>query len=178
MRYVGLCAATMGDFMASNANTEDDAAYLAYGVALVDAVDEAIRPWLLSLVELRCGGAVPDGAESAVNHSIEQSAEAAHRALSELAHADVDSPLSGPLERIRNSMGPITAVLSSLDVAQPRRDPMEVEMRPDDIYSLGPLTFLDLGDDVHSAGITWGAAKAHVHMSRRNTARPTLPTID
>jgi hypothetical protein len=38
---------------------------------------------------------------------------------------------------------------------------------PDDMFALGPLTWRDLGDDVHDAGIEWGAWKAAMIISRR-----------
>ena len=156
--------------MVSNEKNADQQKYLNYGLELVDAVDRAIRPWLQQVIEQRAGGGATADAEASIANAIEAAASQTHAALNDLAHADVDAPLSGPLERIRNSMGPVTDVLASINAHQVRRDPMDIEMRPDDVYALGPLTFLDLGEDVHSAGITWGAAKAHLHMSRRNSA--------
>ena len=38
------------------------------------------------------------------------------------------------------------------------------------MYDLTPGGFLDFGDDVQAAGLTWGAAKAHVHRHRRRVA--------
>ena len=38
---------------------------------------------------------------------------------------------------------------------------------PDDVYAIGPLAWSDLGEEVHEAGITWGAWKAATVLVRR-----------
>ena len=38
---------------------------------------------------------------------------------------------------------------------------------PDDVYAIGPLAWIDMGDDVHEAGISWGAWKAATVLTRR-----------
>jgi hypothetical protein len=38
---------------------------------------------------------------------------------------------------------------------------------PHDHYAVGPLTWKDLSEDVHDAGITWGAWKAATVLTRR-----------
>jgi len=75
--------------------------------------------------------------------------------------------LSGPLERIRQAVAPINNALAERNVSAPRRNAVDEQMRPNDTYELGPMTFRDLSDQVHEAGITWGAAKAHLHLKRR-----------
>lgn len=64
-------------------------------------------------------------------------------------------------------MSPITGALIAADIPPPARDPIDVEMRPNDIYGFGPHTFIELGQRVHDAGIAWGAAKAYLHVQRR-----------
>lgn len=76
--------------------------------------------------------------------------------LLRLANADADEIVSGPLEQIRRSLDPLRTYL---EMNAPRPDPGEFE--------LGPMAFSDLSDDVHEAGIAWGAAKAFLHLSRR-----------
>lgn len=83
--------------------------------------------------------------------------------LDELIVADVNEPRSGPLECIRQSLDPVTALLQGLAVDPAERDPFEERVRPDDPYALGPMSFLELGPEVHVAGIEWGAAKAFLH---------------
>jgi len=60
-----------------------------------------------------------------------------------------------------------TALLIEAGIPPVRRDEFEVRSMPDDMFALGPLTWRDLGDDVHDAGIEWGAWKAAMIISRR-----------
>jgi hypothetical protein len=35
------------------------------------------------------------------------------------------------------------------------------------VYDLSPAAFADLDPSLREPGLTWGAAKAHVHLARR-----------
>ena len=140
----------------------------AYGADLVAAVDLAIGPWLLE----QCNALLDGSPPASITQVIDDVAADAHRLLLELTTADIDLPLSGPLERIRRAVAPLTAALDAAGATRPNRDPFDIEMRPDDVYALGPMAFTDLGEDVHTAGITWGAAKAYLHQQRRLASDP------
>lgn len=142
-------------------------AYTSYGLALVSAVDAAIGPWLQGVVLDRFGGTIPDENQGLMEAAIEAAAVDAHWLLTELAVASADTPLSGPLERIRRAVKPVNDALAAAGVPQAHRDPVDVEMRPEDIYAIGPFTFIDLSAEVHDAGISWGAAKAYIHTRLR-----------
>jgi len=144
---------------------DDD--YASYGMALADAVDSRFVDWLTSTVATRFPTGFSDADHPRVLTAIDDARVEAQRLLHELAQAPVTEPLSGPLERIRQAVHPIAEVLDEAGASRPRRDPVDAEMRPDDVYAIGPHSFIDLGDDVHAAGIQWGAAKAYVHMQRR-----------
>jgi len=153
----------------------DSSAYEAYGLALADAVDSAFVHWLESVVATRFDDCIPASSSSAIDEAIEQARLNTNRLLTELAVADVTSPLSGPLERIRRAVQPLAEVLDAAGATRPRRDPVDVEMRPADVYAIGPHAFAELGEDVHVAGISWGAAKAHQHMQRqRDVTEPEV----
>ena len=137
-----------------------DEKFTQYGLELVRVVDAAIRPWLRSLYVDRTSTQPCAATEAA----IESVAQEANRLLLELIESDIDQPLSGPLERIRQAVGPLNAELVSAGAVPPRRDPIDREMRPEDIFAIGPMVFADLGDEVHAAGIQWGAAKAFIHL--------------
>ncbi len=47
------------------------------------------------------------------------------------------------------------------------RDAQSARFQPDDVYDLAPASFADLAPELHDLGISWGAAKAHVHLQRR-----------
>ena len=146
----------------SKASNDDEHAYVAYGEQLRSAVAEALKPWLIEQVKVRFG-IDPELVET----QIDQVALSVDARLDELVHADVDTPLSGPLERIRSGVEELGPRLEELGAVPPARDPFDVRVRPDDLYALGPIAFADLGEQVHTAGISWGAAKAYLHQARR-----------
>lgn len=150
-------------------DANDEAKFLEHGQQLHRAVSGAIRPWLDALIESRVSGS---SLTTELAETLDGITTAVDRSIAELINADVEKPLSGPLERIRREVEPLNDVLDRLGVSPPHRDPVDVQMRPGDRHALGPMTFRDLGDDVHEAGITWGAAKAHLHLQRR---RPDTP---
>ncbi len=147
-----------------SASSEDDVAYVRYGEQLRDAVLDALTPWLTAVLHQRCG--TTDLAPELVAVLPEVERDVRER-LDVLIYADVDTPLSGPLERIRQSVEPLGPALAELGVPRPVRDPFDERRRPDDWYALGPFAFADLGPAVHDAGMAWGAAKAFLHRSRR-----------
>lgn len=144
--------------------TTDEEKYLEYGRALRSAVDEAISPWLTSTLQERNNGqALP----AEIVDAIAEVRVTALANITKLIEAEVSAPLSGPLEQIRRAVTPLGAILDEHDFDRPRRDPQDEEMRPEDVHGLGPLSFMDLGEQVQVAGISWGAAKAHLHMKGR-----------
>lgn len=146
----------------STTSTDDEQAYIYYGELLREAVAEALGPWLVT--QLRDRFSIdPELLADAIDVVV---ADADAR-LKVLVHADVDNPLSGPLERIRGAVEQLNPRLVELGAVPPTRDPFDVRIRPDDVFALGPVAFSDLSDRVHETGITWGAAKAYLHQSRR-----------
>ena len=79
---------------------------------------------------------------------------------------DIDAQRTTPLSIIRSVMPNISAALRGLGVAPVARDAFDERANPNDIYALGPFAWIDLGEDVHLAGLQWGAAKAFVHRKR------------
>lgn len=84
-----------------------------------------------------------------------------------LLSTDVDEQRTNPLQVLRLSTTLANQKLHQLEIAPPHRDEFEIAAMPHDTYALGPLTWKDLGDDVHEAGITWGAWKAATVLTRR-----------
>ena len=80
---------------------------------------------------------------------------------------DIDDQRTGPLAILRTAVRFPTAVLVAADVPPRARDEFAERQFPDDLYDLNLATFADLSPDLHEAGLIWGAAKAHVHLSRR-----------
>jgi hypothetical protein len=89
--------------------------------------------------------------------------------LRRLLADDVDVQRTNPLAILRSAVRFPTAVLLGAGVPPVRRDAQAEAMFPDDVYDLSPATFADLGPSVHEPGLVWGAAKAHVMISRRRS---------
>lgn len=145
--------------------TDEEEKFTQYGQGLYDAISKAIRPWLNHQVLNRV-----KVLDDEMARAIEICAAQVEESIADLAAADVDAPLSGPLERIRQGVEPLNAMLDQRGVDPPLRNAMDQQMRPGDRHELGPMTFRDLGDAVHDAGISWGAAKAHLHLQRRRSS--------
>lgn len=132
--------------------------------ALFDAVLAAHPLWLTRrATEVAAGRVGPDVTSPAV-------AEATRWLSTELSSflsTDVDEQRMNPLQIIRQSTRPVAAVLRAAGVPEPVRDEFEQRGMPEDPYGFGPLTWQDMGDDVHEAGITWGAWKAATFLTRR-----------
>ena len=50
------------------------------------------------------------------------------------------------------------------------RDDQQVHLFPDDDYDLAPANFADVDPSLAEPGLTWGAAKAYVHLQRHKQA--------
>lgn len=145
-----------------------------YGEALTLAVEAALRPWTAAAVEAR----LPAGMSPAQRAEVDrQVAEAADRAvadiggrLRQLLALDLDDQWTNPLSIIRQAVAHPTAVLAAAGAPPVERDDTDAALHPDDVYGLVPLAFADLGPEVHERGLEWGAAKAHVHLTRRRAA--------
>lgn len=138
--------------------------YAHHAEELRSAVLAAAPQWLDRVLEPLVGFEETEGRRRAISDTL----EAIDRHLGALAAADPDVPMSGPLELIRQSTEPVQIWLRSEGVVAPERDAWDVRSSPGDSYALGPMTFNDLSEAVHVAGITWGAAKAHIHLQRRS----------
>ncbi len=132
-----------------------------YSQELLDAVLAAIPLWLTSRIALVAPGVAVD--ESVIS----QTEEFVRCELSALLETDVDDQRANPLHILRESTQFATNVLKEAGVAPAQRDDFDRQSMPNDIYALGPLTWRDLSEDVHDAGITWGAWKAATVLTRR-----------
>jgi len=149
--------------------TQDDAAFAEYGAALADAVDQVVGEWVVRCVVGRCTDAgIP------VTDSVRAHAAAAGEAcraqvvpeLRSLLSRDLDDQHGTPLGLLRDAGRFPTQVLADLGVPHVRRDEFDERADPDDVYALAPAAFADVDESLTGPGIAWGAAKAHVHMSR------------
>ncbi|MEZ5407837.1 MAG: hypothetical protein R2761_07425 [Acidimicrobiales bacterium] len=153
---------------------EGAAALARYGEALTEAVEAALGPWMAAAVEARLPAGLDPGQRAEVDRAL---ADAAGRAvadvggrLRQLLALDLDDQWTNPLSIIRQAVAYPTAVLAAAGAPPVARDDTDAALHPDDVYGLVPLAFADLGPEVHERGLEWGAAKAHVHLTRRRAA--------
>lgn len=133
-----------------------------YSQELLNAVMAALPSWLTSRV-----ARVAPNVEFDVDAVIARTEDFVGRELTALLQTDVDDQRANPLHILRASTQFVTASLREAGVTPAQRDDFDRQAMPDDIYAFGPLTWKDLSDDVHDAGITWGAWKAATVLTRR-----------
>lgn len=141
-----------------------------YSKALFDAVIVAVPGWLDRSVGdlLRgCGAELDETRRARLAEVLRGTVDDIARGLSVLLGQDVDVQRSNPLHVLRQSTGAVTALLEEWSVPHARRDEFDVSTMPNDVYALGPFTWKDLSEEVHDAGITWGAWKAATVLQRR-----------
>jgi len=163
------------DPVADPANPVDDpadaAALARYAEALADAVVAALPGWVERSIADRFRswkGEEPSDALRAAGRAAGVATVAdLEGPLRELLAQDIDAQRSNPLAVVRRAVVWPTAVLRAAGVPPVARDAHAERLFPDDDYDLTPASFRDLHPDVHEPGLVWGAAKAHVIMSRR-----------
>lgn len=139
----------------------------SYAEALADEVQRSLPGWVRAAVAARLGGAVPPRTEDAVVAAGAAAAEDVGGRVRELLALDIDEQWTNPLTLIRTAARYPTEVLRAAGAPEVDRDPQARRFHPDDVYGLIPTSFGDLGSDAHDLGLSWGAAKAHVHLRRR-----------
>jgi hypothetical protein len=145
-------------------NTVDASILEPYSAALMSAVEKAAPGWIRRRLS-EIAGATPVEIDTVAARVVEEMIDG----LFALLQKDVDEQRDNPLHVLRRATGSASSALLAAGVAVPPRDEFEVRAMPDDIYAIGPLTWRDLSDDVHDAGITWGAWKAATVLSRRRS---------
>ncbi|MEY3805477.1 MAG: hypothetical protein RIR69_289 [Actinomycetota bacterium] len=141
-----------------------------YPKALCDAVVHAVPGWLTTRITALVEGVSTDDRDkvlSALDDIVERTQRSVRHDLYGLLLQDVDEQRQNPLQVLRNSIKYATDVLNSCGIPHVVRDEFDVKAMPDDVYALGPLTWKDLSEEVHEAGINWGAWKAATVLQRR-----------
>ena len=141
-----------------------------YPQELFDAVMDAIPGWIQGRVTAIASaehGTCPEALLASLSEIGRATADIVAGELAELLSTDVDAQRTNPLHVLRSATSVATSALQRAQVTPVRRDEFEVRAMPNDVYAIGPLTWRDLGESVHEAGITWGAWKAAVVLSRR-----------
>jgi len=153
-------------------NQADASELEPYADDLYQAVTRAIPHWITTQVSEIASMSIDETSQefrSALAGVAEQTHHLVSQDLFSLLVTDVDAQQSNPLHVLRASTSYATQLLQTFGVAPARRDEYEVRAMPNDVFSIGPLTWKDLGEEVHEAGISWGAWKAATILTRRRT---------
>jgi len=137
---------------------------------LFDVVSTTVPTWIERVTLLACDDAetaVRDKVKSHIGSIQHDTLAYVREHLSGLLATDVDNQRSNPLEVLRASTRFANAVLRETEVPSPSRDEFQQRLDTNDEYLLGPMTWMDLGEAVHEAGIEWGAWKAATVLTRR-----------
>jgi hypothetical protein len=145
-------------------NTSDISNLEDYPRALCESVIAAYPSRLTARITAIAHG---DVSAEVIADVVKSCADSVAPQLIELLATDVDAQRSNPLQVLRLSTVEANNVLKNAAITPPRRDEFEVSAMPHDEYAIGPLTWLDLGETVHEAGISWGAWKAATVLTRR-----------
>ncbi|MEI6198374.1 MAG: hypothetical protein WCP83_00345 [Actinomycetota bacterium] len=141
-----------------------------YARDLFLAVTRAVPQWISAQVTEIASMSIDETSSefaTAVTVVVEQTLEFISKELLSLLATDVDAQQSNPLHVLRASTSFATQLLTISGVMPARRDEYEVRAMPNDVFAIGPLTWRDLGEEVHDAGISWGAWKAATILMRR-----------
>lgn len=143
-------------------NSVDTTTLEPYAAALMAAVESAAPQWIRRRLN-----EIADGSPVDIDGVVPRVVRDMTSELFALLQSDVDEQRDNPLHVLRRATRSASQALRAAGVAVPVRDEFEVRAMPDDIYAIGPLTWRDLSDEVHDAGISWGAWKAATVLSRR-----------
>lgn len=131
--------------------------------ALVDAYPGYVRSRL---------PAVPEG----IDDAIADGQTWLRAALTDLFLRPFAAQPRGPLEVFQEAMKFPTAVLEQAGVEAPSRDPVAEAALPGDLYDLAPASTRDLGEEVWTIHLMWGATKAGALTGSPTTQEPPPDT--
>lgn len=125
--------------------------------------------WLSRCVErVAAAQSIPvDGVTAEIEVMVERTATETLSRLAALLGTDVDEQRANPLDILRDAIGGPTAVLRAAGAQPVARDRFAEERFPNDVFDLTPATWADIDESLAEPGLTWGAWKAAVVLTRR-----------
>jgi len=152
---------------------DDELQLLRISAEFADRLVEALPGWLERVATQRLvdaiGAAPAEADRKAIAERCDSIADSVGPAVRDVVMADVDLAAGSPLALLRDAVIPLNGLLAELEVPAVARDRMAAEMFPGDTYDLGPASFADVDPALVDPGITWGAARAHVHLRRHSS---------
>lgn len=151
----------------SAAGGEDDRRLAGYAEALAAGVERALPGWVLAAVASRLDETEVERRMADIERLGRAAADEVGGRVRDLLRLDIDEQWTNPLTLLRTAIRYPNEILREAGADPVVRDGHAVRFLPDDVYDLAPTSFADFGPDIHDLGISWGAAKAHVHLRRR-----------
>jgi hypothetical protein len=152
------------------AGVADESDLAGHAEALAATVEQVLPGWVVSSVTrlVTAGsGSVPPEVEAEALDAGQRAAVVVGSEVRALLAQDVDAQRTNPLAVLRRAVAYPTEVLRRAGVPPVTRADFEARAFPDDVYDLSPATWADIDPSLQEPGLTWGAAKAHVVLSRR-----------
>ncbi len=137
--------------------------------ALLTAASAAVPVWLTMCVRrvAEAQGLEMVSLEESTLTMVERTATETLSRLAALLGTDVDEQRANPLDILRDAIGGPTAVLRAAGAQPVARDRFAEERFPNDVFDLTPATWADIDESLVEPGLTWGAWKAAVVLTRR-----------
>jgi hypothetical protein len=151
-------------------STADDAELRRHADQLVAGVEASLPSWVERLVARRMtqwSGAVPPDVADQARRAGRAALDETLPQLRALVERDVDEQRTTPLEIVRRAARFPAAVLAAAGVPAVTRDELAERAFPEDVYDLVPANWADVDPALAEPGLTWGAAKAYVVLTRR-----------
>ena len=149
-----------------DARSEDEL-LARYAEALADGVEQALPGWVAAAVARRLPIEEVERRHEQIVEAGRAAADDVGPRVRELLRLDIDEQWTNPLSLIRSAIRHPNRILAAAGAPEAIRDQQAVRFLPEDVYDLAPASFADLAPELHDLGISWGAAKAHVHLRRR-----------
>lgn len=144
---------------------------MAVATHFADRAAAVLPEWMAgrALAVLGAGGlpaSVAAAAADEVRHQGHAAGYRAAEALRELLGTDVERQRSTPLAVVRASLGDLSRALQQAGLSPPARPEALARAGPEDSFALAPASWSEVDADLAEAALTWGAAKAAVHLRR------------
>jgi hypothetical protein len=146
----------------------DAETFAGLGGELALAAEAVVADWIVGCVTARHPGPLPPNLIATAREAGAAAAAEVGCELRALAAVDADEQTTTPLAILRRASRHATAVLAGAGVAHVPRDPVDAANLPDDVYAVAPAHFADVDGSLVGPGISWGAAKAHIHLRRHD----------
>lgn len=159
----------------SNDSQRDEQRLAEFAGELAAQIEATIGGWVTRSIEWHLSHDAQVG-RARIEQATSDATEQVGQRVRDLLRLDIDQQTTNPLSVLRWAVKFPTEVLLEAGVAPIVRDGFARENFPDDPYGLTPASFSDVDERLHEPGLVWGAAKAHVHLSRRREAAQSKPT--